>query len=286
MKLSKWPEALPREGNQQFKKMKSISQWFEIYQINQETYAILEPNHSEEVFSFLVLGKNKGALIDTGMGIGNIFDEVKQLTQLPILVINTHTHFDHTGDNFRFKEIGCFDHEYELNNLAQGHANQFCKDFMSPQDYFDLPKNFDPKKYHIKPSCVTHQFKHLDQVDLGDRSLIIHHTPGHSPGSICIEDTKYHILFTGDTYYAGNIFIDLPGSNQQDFFKSIQYLNTIIENIDFLCPSHNIVYASKEVLISLKTAQEKIENQEVQSKVHSQSITYYFDEFTLRLPSR
>jgi len=94
-----------------FDHMETKSQWFEIFKINRDTFAFLEPHHDEEVFSYLLLGTKNAALIDTGMGVSNIRDEVEKLTSLPIVVINTHTHFDHTGDNFRFDEICCFDLE-------------------------------------------------------------------------------------------------------------------------------------------------------------------------------
>ncbi len=49
MTIEKWPDSLPRAGNQQFNQLESISKWFEIYQINPETFALLEPHHDEEV---------------------------------------------------------------------------------------------------------------------------------------------------------------------------------------------------------------------------------------------
>ena len=103
MTIQKWPDGLPRIGNQQFDKLDSVNDWFEIFRINKATFALLEPHHDEEVFSYLLLGSNKAALIDTGMGVSNIQNEVENITSLPVIVLNTHTHFDHTGDNFRFK---------------------------------------------------------------------------------------------------------------------------------------------------------------------------------------
>lgn len=77
MTLPKWPEGLPRSGNQQFDKLTPVNDWFEIYRINATTFALLEPHHDEEVISYLVLGKDRAALIDTGMGIANIQAEVE-----------------------------------------------------------------------------------------------------------------------------------------------------------------------------------------------------------------
>jgi glyoxylase-like metal-dependent hydrolase (beta-lactamase superfamily II) len=284
MKIQKWPEGLPRSRNLQFDQLKSVSPWFEIYKINQDTFAFLEPHHDEEVISYLLLGSNKAALIDTGMGIANIKNEVDKITRLPIVVINTHTHFDHTGDNHRFDEICCFDDDFEINNLNQGHSNQFCKDFMQPASYRNLPPGFDPMAYHIKPSKLSKKLKHLDRLDLGDRTLIIHHTPGHSPGSICVEDTKNRILFTGDIYYCGTIVVHLPGSSYMDFIKSVDYLCSLLDRIEFLCPGHNEVYASKDVIVLLKQTIEKINNEQIEFDVNDESRFYQFDRFNIRLP--
>ena len=76
MEMLKWPDGLPRSGNQKFEKLASINEWFEIFQINESTFAFLEPHHDEEVFSYLLLGSNQAALIDTGMGVSNIQTEV------------------------------------------------------------------------------------------------------------------------------------------------------------------------------------------------------------------
>jgi glyoxylase-like metal-dependent hydrolase (beta-lactamase superfamily II) len=80
------------------KRLDSVSHWYEIYHVNSGIFAILEPNHDEKMISYLVIGTEQAALIDTGMGIGNIQTEVKRLTDLPVIVINTHGHFDHIGE--------------------------------------------------------------------------------------------------------------------------------------------------------------------------------------------
>jgi len=282
--IQKWPDGLPRSGNQIFDKLKSANNWFEIFQINESTFAFLEPHHNEEVFSYLLLGSNQAALIDTGMGLSNIKIEVENITNLPVVVINTHTHFDHTGDNFRFQNIACFDDNFEIENLNKGHSNQFCKAFMQPGSYQNLPSNFKPYEYKIKPSKITKKLKHLDQLDIGDRVLIIHHTPGHSPGSVCIEDEKHSLLFTGDTYYRGTIFLHLPGSNYGKFVESCDYLFSIIGNIEALCPGHNECYAPKGDIVLLNKTINDINREHFEFDINNESKFYQFDHFNLRLP--
>lgn len=284
MAIQKWPDGLPRSGNQIFDTLKSEDNWFEIFQINESTFAFLEPHHDEEVFSYLLLGGNRAALIDTGMGVSNIRIEVENITHLPVIVLNTHTHFDHTGGNFRFNNIACFDDNFEIKNLNKGHSKQFCRAFMQPGSYQNLPSDFKPDEYNIQPSKITRKLKHLDKIDIGDRVLIVHHTPGHSPGSVCIEDKKHGLLFTGDTYYRGTLFLHLPGSNYGKFVESCDYVLSIMENIEALCPGHNECYAPKDDIVLLHKTINDITHDQIEFEIDSGSKFFQCDHFNLRLP--
>lgn len=284
MTLQKWPEGLPRAANLKFQKVTPVNDWFEIFRINDTTYALLEPHHDEEVFSYLLLGADKAALIDTGMGIANIKVEIEELTNLPVIVLNTHTHFDHTGDNFRFNEIACFDHSFEIDNLNIGHGNQFCSNFMHPTSYRNLPPGFAPEGYQIKPSKITRKLNHLDEIDIGNRVLKIHHTPGHSPGSICIEDKNHKLLYTGDTYYRGTLVSHLPGSNYSDYIKSIDYLRSIAKDIKALCPGHNECFAPLDEIDELHETLSKIKREQFEYTSSADSRFYQFDYFNIRVP--
>ncbi|MCG8336639.1 MAG: MBL fold metallo-hydrolase, partial [Proteobacteria bacterium] len=271
-------------ANLKFQKVTPVNDWFEIFRINDTTFAILEPHHDEEVISYLLLGSEKAALIDTGMGIANIKVEVEEITDLPVIVLNTHTHFDHTGDNFQFNEIACFDHSFEIDNLNNGHGNQFCSNFMHPTSYKNLPSGFEPAEYQIKPSKITTKLNHLDEIDIGNRMLKIHHTPGHSPGSICIEDKNYKLLYTGDTYYRGTLVSHLPGSNYPDYLKSIDYLISIARDMKALCPGHNECYAPADDFDRLQDAVIEINTGQKKCETSADSRFYQFDHFNIRVP--
>ncbi len=282
--MIKWPDILPRPANQRLKRLKSASSWFEVYQVTNNTFAILEPNHIEEVISYLVLGNEKAALIDTGMGIGNIRDEVDRLTDLPVIVINTHSHFDHVGDNHRFEEVWVFDEDWEISKIENGSPSEICVKYMEPGSYLNLPKGFEPQVYEILPSKVTRRLRHLESIELGGRILTVHHTPGHSLGSICLLDSRDNLLFTGDTYYPGMIYIHLEGSNFDVFVKSMTYLVGLLDQVDLLCPAHNEAHAPKEQLVSVLEACETISAGQAEFELLDKTKIYRFEGFGMRLP--
>jgi glyoxylase-like metal-dependent hydrolase (beta-lactamase superfamily II) len=65
-----------------------------------------------------------------------------------------------------------------------------------------------------------------DRLDLGVFRMKIYHTPGHTPGSVCIQIKD--VLFTGDTLFAGSIGrTDLPGGSEMDMIGSLRFLRTL-----------------------------------------------------------
>src|SRR5262249_57607595 len=73
--------------------------WFATRELPDGVFLIAEPPH---VNSFLVVGDERAALIDSGMGIGRIRPVAESLTDRPIEVVNTHYHWDHSGGNQEF----------------------------------------------------------------------------------------------------------------------------------------------------------------------------------------
>jgi glyoxylase-like metal-dependent hydrolase (beta-lactamase superfamily II) len=135
-----WPHIQPRKGNPGFEQISSKSHWFEIYRLNDMTYAFLEPNHIEEVISYLIMGQRRAVLFDSGMGIADIRSELASITNLPVVVINSHSHYDHIGGNHQFKEIWSFQHEFENDRIERGYSNTECKKYMTENSYVNLPQ--------------------------------------------------------------------------------------------------------------------------------------------------
>ena len=67
-----WWDKLPRPEWSAFEKIEQDQDWFEVYLVADDVYAIYEPGQFEEVMSFLILGGEQALLFDTGLGIGDM----------------------------------------------------------------------------------------------------------------------------------------------------------------------------------------------------------------------
>ena len=93
--------------------------WFEVYQVAPAVFAIYEPHQAEETIGYLIVGHQRALLFDTGMGIGDVKSVTAQLTHLPIVVLNSHTHDDHVGGNWQFDTVYGMDTDFTRKS-AQG----------------------------------------------------------------------------------------------------------------------------------------------------------------------
>ena len=69
-----------------------MKDWFTIDKIDDMTYIISEYRHPEEAHCYLLIGSEHCILIDTGLGICNIYDEVRKLTDKHVIAVATHIH--------------------------------------------------------------------------------------------------------------------------------------------------------------------------------------------------
>jgi glyoxylase-like metal-dependent hydrolase (beta-lactamase superfamily II) len=243
-----WYSSLPRAIYATLERVPVKNAWFEVYKLPHDVYAIYEPGQFQEVMSFLILGSDKAVLVDTGMGMGNIKSVTDELTDMEVEVINTHTHFDHLGDNHRFSKISVFDDEEAIATMKNGadHAHMV-KNIIGDSVWKPWPEGFDPEHYVVPGSVPTQLLHDGDVIDLGDRTLEVIHSPGHSPESICLLDQKNGILFTGDVYYPAPMYVHLPNSNLDDYVVTMERLASI-PDLKYVYPAHNEPIVKPEVL--------------------------------------
>lgn len=215
-----------------------MNDWFQVTKVAQDVHAILEPNHAEEVISYLILGRERAVLLDTGMGIGDIHRLVREMTDKPITVVNSHYHWDHVGDNHRFGRIAI--HTSEAHLLEQDAPEETLREAMRAENFWGpAPPHFDPRSYRILPSKADQLLEGEDLLELGGRRLQVLHTPGHSPGSICLWNQEEGLLFTGDTVYAGPLYVQLGDSDFPTYRESMTRLAGLTSDMRLILPGHN-----------------------------------------------
>jgi glyoxylase-like metal-dependent hydrolase (beta-lactamase superfamily II) len=245
----KWYEALPRESWERFNKVETGYPWFEVYEVTPNTYAIYEPGQFQEVISYLALGEERAALIDTGYGMGDMRGLVELLTDLPVTVVITHTHVDHIGQNYAFDDVEVFDHQFARDNAAQGRDYDRLSGALGEgMVWMPFAEEFIPESFSIPAFEVSRWLQDGDVIELGGRSLEVHHIPGHSPDSVCLLDRVNRLLWTGDMFYNAPLYVYSDTSDLDEFIASYQKMVDLSPHYDWLMPSHNETYVDKEIL--------------------------------------
>jgi len=281
-----WWEKLPRPVYTTLEKVGTYQGWFEVYKLTDDTYAIYEPYQFEEAIGYLLTGNDKAVIIDTGTGIGDLKSVVNDLTDLPVMVVNTHTHFDHVGCNYQFNEIAIFDNQEGIERMKNGFSVERLKKSISGESVWKpLPANFDEDNYHIplvEPTMLLHEG---DIIDLGGRKLKVIYTPGHSPDSICLLDENNRLLFCGDTFFPGPLYAHAEDVNFEDYIKSMDRLAEITDQFDYLCSGHNDPWVKSEVIKRVADAFHEIKAGKGEYKEDNGLRRYDYEGFSVLIRS-
>lgn len=180
--------------------------------------------------TYLIDGPTR-ILIDPGHA--RLFEHVRAgLSQLGLnledieLIICTHSHQDHMEAIKLFKET---------NTLIAFHENewQFVKEM---------------ERYHratVSDSIVPDFFLKAGSLSVDNLEFVVYHTPGHSPGSICLHFPTEKVLFTGDLVFKGGIGrTDLPGGSGALLKESITNVSEL--DIEWVLPGHGDVISGKD----------------------------------------
>ncbi|MDE5742167.1 MAG: MBL fold metallo-hydrolase [Oscillospiraceae bacterium] len=173
--------------------------WFTTEKIDSDTYIISEYRHWEETHCYLLIGTEKCLLIDTGLGICDISEEISRLTDKHITAVATHIHWDHIGGHKYYPDFYAHSEELDWLDGKFPLSSETIKEMVC--DRCDLPENYEVDTYEMfqgKPSKVLSDG---DEIDIGGRVIKVLHTPGHSPGHMCFWEKNRGYLFTGDLVY-------------------------------------------------------------------------------------
>jgi glyoxylase-like metal-dependent hydrolase (beta-lactamase superfamily II) len=274
-----WCKQLPHPEYNKLIRMSTPDPWFQVFSVRPGVLAIYEPQQAEEVISYLILGKKRALLFDTGMGISDMKKLVQGLTPLPVSVLNSHTHNDHVGDNWQFEDIYGMDTDFTRKN-AQGSRDDAQAEIKPDQLCGPLPAGFDARTYATRPFKVTHWLHGGDTIDLGGRVLKVITTPGHTPDSISLLDQAHGLLFTGDTYYRGLIYLYRPETDLDAYESSLKKMVALAPGLKLLLPAHNVPEGNPADLQRQLTAFRKVRAGQVKPEAHGKQFVYKVDGFS------
>ena len=227
------------------------NQWFETIKHKEYLYVIrerldeIEPRlYTTYTNLYLIIGSHSALLIDTGCGIFPLKPIIKDLIlNKNLFVINTHGHFDHIGGNHEFDKI--LIHKEECGQISKPCDVSFLR-YSSKE----IVKRLESNQFLLHPSKEVQPVIDEEIIDLGEISIKVIHTPGHSPGCISLL-TNNNELFTGDTAHYGTMYL-----TKKTFpvilssLKKLQDLFNTSENIE-IYPSHDEFAVGKELLVDL-----------------------------------
>jgi glyoxylase-like metal-dependent hydrolase (beta-lactamase superfamily II) len=174
----------------------------------------------------VVIGNELAAVIDTT----DLYYDVRKyvetcVTDKPLIVCSTHSHFDHTGNNYLFEDRSIY---------------------MSQIAWEEVQENRIKKPEWAKGTYVPKIVKDGDVIDLGERQLeCIDFCGCHSPSSIVYLDSKYGCLFTGDEFEGGQVLIGgMPGVKSNScvelYHDNLLKLKKRVQGrFTCICPPHN-----------------------------------------------
>lgn len=234
---------------------------YTVHPIDANTFAIEEKTVINQGLCYLLCGKEKALLIDTGLGYDGLKETVLGLTGLPVIVADTHAHVDHIGGNHLFGEIWFhekdkevfqrhIDPDYSLGLLASGMPG-----FVMP-----LLKLALGRTLRIDPSGNYRYFGDEFVFHLGERDVEVIPTPGHTPGSVCFLDRANRQLFSGDTVCEWGILLHFRGEScsAETFLSSIERLIALSDQYDTIWPGHHGFPVDKSYLEEYRACAQSI----------------------------
>lgn len=207
-----WSSRKRKTLNRSFKRLK-------IQQINDHIWLL---NDHDDGTGYLITGTDKALVIDTMYGLEDLKAAVKTLTELPLMLVNTHGHFDHTYGNLYFDKAYLHPADMEL-----AHA------YFKADGFAQLMKETGRKPAEFEP--ITEG----TVIDLGGIQLEVYETPGHTPGSIVLLDRKDRILFSGDTVIE-QTWMQLPECCEMNvMLKSLDKIQKLRPYFDYILCGHS-----------------------------------------------
>ena len=225
-------------------KLPIASRWFSRESVDNGVSWISEP-HAHPLIRcniWHVRGRDRDLLVDTGLGLASLRDEIADLCDHALTAVATHVHYDHAGSLHEFADR--YIHRLEQAKMADYHEFAWIRRDDFPQPILEglaafgypiedellidaLPHaDFDASRYAVRSTAAA-ALEEGDIVDLGDRHFEVLHLPGHTPGSLGLWEASSGMLFSGDAIYDGPLLDDLPESDLGAYAKTMKRLREL-----------------------------------------------------------
>ena len=218
--------------------------WFERITIDDAITLLWEPHVVPLMRCNIwhVRGRDRDLVIDTGMGVLSLVEEMGALLDKPVSAVATHGHDDHIGAHHEFADVIAHPLEapfleapplHSLDPVIGWGAETIAElrvagyDMVEPYFVDALPPGYVFEQYRQQPARVTRRVVDGDIINTGDRAFEVLHLPGHSPGSIGLWDATSGTLFSGDALYDGPLLDELPESDITDYCATMERLLTL-----------------------------------------------------------
>jgi len=181
---------------------------------------------------YVIKGKNP-TIVDCGTELHHKYveDEIKKIIDPKTVkqIVLTHEHYDHCGGARRLFELT------GKNARIIAHVDASDKIEKGESDFAKMLGGVMPK------IPVDLKVKDGDELKMGDEKFKVIHTPGHTPGSICLYSKDSKSLFSGDTVFSHGSFgrYDFPGGDAAQLKNSIEHLSKL--DIINIYPGHETV---------------------------------------------
>ena len=196
-----------------------------VTKISEDTYRFAESSFGTEVYMYLLIGTEKALLIDTAYGFTDVPAAIREITDLPLIVVNTHGHMDHMHGNHLYPEvyISQDDHEVFLRHSDSAYLMGLMEDIVRenklPKFLLKIPMLRVKDVVHCEPSTSVALPEQM-YFELGNRRVSILKTPGHTIGSVTLLDEKNKWAFSGDTTCQDGVLLQFPESTSVQTFRS------------------------------------------------------------------
>jgi glyoxylase-like metal-dependent hydrolase (beta-lactamase superfamily II) len=162
------------------------------------------------------------------------------------------------GGNHQFKEILSPSTQFSIASSRGNYSQQIKLEASAEALCKGLPAGVTRENHHIRPYSITTEVKDGDLVDLGSRKLEVLQIPGHTDDSVALLDRESGLLWTGDSFYEGPIWLFFPETDLVAYKISLARLVALVPRLEALLPSHNTPRANPMMLVETQKALELV----------------------------